>query len=287
MLGLGTTLDEAADAAAAGFSSARLARVAPALQRGIAAGELTGAVTLLARRGRLAHLEAVGSADLEADRPMAPDALFRIFSMTKPLTVTAVMQLFEEGRFLLDDPIADYLPEFAKTKVFAGEGAGGVEVVEPERPLTIRHLLTHTAGTPYPNAEGSPVERMYAREVGDGPGRPLAELVPLAAKLPLAHQPGASYTYGIGHDILARLVEVLSGQGFDAYLRERICGPLGMADTAFQVPDAQAGRVAAVYGPDGQGGQRRVAELDRRDIPAHPAGGHGLYSTARDYARFC
>lgn len=279
------TLSEQTDAAA-GFAAARLGRINDALRRWVDAGEIAGAVTLLARHGHTAHVAAVGQRDREAGAALTPDALFRIFSMTKPVTVTAVLMLFEEGRFLLDDPIADYLPEFAATKVFVRETTEGFETADLERPITIRHLLTHTAGTPYPNTEGTLVERLYALESGDQAGLPLGELVTRIAALPLAHQPGAAYTYGVGHDILARLVEVLSGQGYDEFLRERIFAPLGMRETSFQVPDEQAGRIAAVYTPGEAEGLRRVAELDRRDAPAFPAGGHGLFSTAADYARF-
>lgn len=280
------TLSGQTDAAAAGFAAARLGRIDDALRRWVNAGELAGAVTLLARRGHTAHIAAVGQRDREAGAEMAPDALFRIFSMTKPVTVTAVLLLFEEGRFLLDDPIADYLPAFAATKVFVRETPGGFETADLERPITIRHLLTHTAGTPYPNTEGTLVERLYALESSDQAGLPLGELVTRIAALPLAHQPGAGYTYGVGHDILARFVEVLSGQSYDTFLRERIFAPLGMHETGFQVPAKQAGRIAAVYTPAGSDGLSRVSHLDRRDVPAFPAGGHGLFSTAADYARF-
>ena len=271
-----------------GFSSARLRRIGDAMRRLVEDGTLAGAVTLVVRRGRVAHFEATGLMDLEARRPMERDAIFRLASMTKPVTVTAVMMLFEEGYFLLDDPIADYLPEFAGTKVFVRQAGDGVEVADLERPITIRHLLMHTSGLTYDYYPDDPVARIYAREQIGRLDETLANKVRRLVALPLAHQPGIGWTYGLSHDVLGRLVEVISGQPFDVFLQQRLFAPLGMVDTGFFVPRQQLSRLAPVYTPDGRGGLRRdESQRDRSKAPAFLAGGGGLTSTAADYARFC
>ena len=271
-----------------GLASERLGRIGAALRRLVENGTLAGSVTLVARRGKVAHFEATGQMDLDARRPMERDAIFRLASMTKPITVTAVMVLFEEGHFLLDDPVADFLPEFAQTKVFARQTAEGVEVADLERPITIRHLLMHTSGLAYDSDPDNPVSRIYAQERIGRPDEPLADKCRRLAALPLAHQPGAAWTYGFSHDVLGRLVEVVSGQPFDVFLQRRVFAPLEMTDTGFAVPPDQLGRLAPVYTPDGRGGLRRdESQRDRSSAPAFLAGGGGLTSTAADYARFC
>jgi CubicO group peptidase (beta-lactamase class C family) len=270
-----------------GFSSARLRRIDDRMRRLVEDGQIAGAVTLVARRGRLAHFEATGLVDLEARRPMPRDAIFRLASMTKPVTVTAVMMLFEEGHFLLDDPVADFLPDFAQTRVFVQETAEGLETADLERPITIRHLLMHTSGLTYGFYPDEPVSRLYAREQIGRPDEPLAAFVRHVAALPLAHQPGARWTYGVSHDVLGRLVEVVAGQPFDAFLQQRIFTPLGMTDTGFFVPPSALERLAPVYTPDGRGGLRRdEQQRDRSTAPAYLSGGGGLVGTAADYARF-
>jgi CubicO group peptidase (beta-lactamase class C family) len=270
-----------------GFSSARLRRIDDRMRRLVEDGRIAGAVTLVARRGRLAHFEAAGLLDLGARRPMPRDAIFRLASMTKPVTVTAVMTLFEEGHFLLDDPVADFLPEFAQTRAFVRETADGVETADLERPITIRHLLMHTSGLTGAAYPDEPVSRLYAREQIGRPDEPLADFARRVAALPLAHQPGAGWTYGVSHDVLGRLVEVVAGQPFDAFLHERIFAPLGMVDTGFFVPPPELGRLAPVYTPDGGGLRRDESQRDRSAAPAFLSGGGGLTGTAADYARFC
>jgi CubicO group peptidase (beta-lactamase class C family) len=242
--------------------------------------KVAGAVTLVARHGAVAHFAATGLMDVEAGTPMRRDTIFRIFSMTKPVTVVAVRVLYEEGRFLLDDPIGEFLPEFAQTKVFVGETTGGVEgleVADLERAITIRHLLTHTSGLTYGNPSGTPVARRYAQAQIGRPDEPLDQKVARLAQLPLEHQPGSAWTYGLSHDVLGRLVEVVSGQAFDAFLKERIFDPLGMVDTGFSVPAQDLGRLAAVYTPGEHGGLRRATApwLDLSEPRPYLSGGGG------------
>jgi CubicO group peptidase (beta-lactamase class C family) len=271
-----------------GFSSARLRRIGATMRRFVDEGKIAGAVTLVARHAKVAHFEATGLIDQEARRPMERDAIFRIASMTKPITCTAALMLFEEGQFLLDDPIADFLPEFAQTKVFVRETAQGVELADLERPITIRHLLMHTSGLTYDFYPEDPVSRRYAREQIWRPGESLADKVKRFAALPLVHQPGADWTYGVSHDVLGRLVEVISGQPFEVYLQQRIFAPLEMTDTGFYVPPQHLSRLGPIYTPDGRGGlQRDEEQRDHSKPPAYPSPGGGLVSTAADYARFC
>jgi CubicO group peptidase (beta-lactamase class C family) len=271
-----------------GFSSARLHRIDDVMRRFVDEGKIAGAVTLVARQGKVAHFEATGLMDREARRPMERDAIFRIASMTKPITATAVLMLFEEGHFLLDDPVAEFLPEFGRTKVFVRETAQGLEVADLERPITIRHLLTHTSGLTYDFYPEDPVSRIYAAEQILRTDEILADKVRRIAALPLVHQPGARWTYGVSSDVLGRLVEVISGQPFDVFLQQRIFAPLEMTDTGFYVPEQDLGRLAPVYTPDGRGGLKRDEnQRDRSKPPAFPGGGGGLASTAADYGRFC
>jgi CubicO group peptidase (beta-lactamase class C family) len=271
-----------------GFSPVRLRRIGEGMRRYVDEGKIAGAVTLVARHGKVAHVEATGLMDREARRPMERDAIFRIASMTKPITCTAVMMLFEEGRFLLDDPVAEFLPELAQAKVFVRETAEGVDLADLERPITIRHLLMHASGLTYGFYPDDPVSQIYAREQIGRPDEPMADKIRRLATLPLAHQPGAGWTYGMSHDVLGRLVEVISGQSFDAFLQQRIFGPLEMTDTGFFVSAHQLDRLAPVYVSDGRGGlERDLNQSDRSKPPAYPSPGGGLVSTATDYARFC
>jgi CubicO group peptidase (beta-lactamase class C family) len=271
-----------------GFSSTRLGRIGGTMRRFVDEGMLTGAVTLVARQGKLAHFEATGLLDVEAGRPMELDAIFRIASMTKPITVTAALMLFEEGHFHLDDPVADFLPEFAQTKVYIRENANGLEVADLERPITIRHLMMHTSGLTYGGNPEDPVSRIYTREQMWRPDETLVEVTRRLAELPLVHQPGAQWTYGVSHDVLGRLIEVISGQPFDVFLQQRVFGPLEMVDTGFFVPPQKLGRLGPVY-TDGRGGLQRDNSPghDRSKPPLMFSGGGGLVSTATDYARFC
>ena len=272
-----------------GFSSARLQRIDDSMRRLVNEEKIPGAVTLLARRGKIAHFEAIGLMDVEARRPMERGAIFRVASMTKPITVTAVMMLFEEGHFLLDDPISNFLPEFATTRVFVRKTAQGVESTDMEGPITIRHLLMHTSGLTSDTPPEDPVARIYAEAQITRPDETLADKVRRLAALPLAHQPGARWTYGFSHDVLGRLIEVIAGQPFDRFLQQRIFDPLEMADTGFDVRPQDLDRMAPVYTTDAGGRLLRSDRpgLDRSTPRIFFSGGGGLVSTASDYARFC
>jgi CubicO group peptidase (beta-lactamase class C family) len=278
---------EVSEPESAGLSSERLERVSRVMQGYVDAGELSGVVTLIFRKGRVAHFETFGLADLESKRPMTRDAIFRIFSMSKPITSVAAMMLFEEGRFRLDDPVSRFIPALGETKVFAGETATGIDTVTQERPITVRHLLMHTSGITY-GSEDHPVERLYegARLYES---RDLAEVVGKIAKLPLMHQPGAAWNYGMSTDVLGYLVEVVSGMPFGEFLESRIFAPLGMHDTGFEVPGEKRGRFVAAYsmGQDERLVRASDPYMNERYLEGRlHLGGEGLVSTTADYLRF-
>lgn len=280
----GQGLPVAAPAEDVGLSAERLARIRAVFAEDIERGELAGAVALVARRGKVAYFEPLGERD--EGQPMRRDAIFRIASMSKPITSTAVMILFEEGRFLLDDPVSRYLPELANLKVVVPGNGDGPLVTEPAKEeLTIRHLLTHTSGLIYSAFHPGPLAQAYDRAgIWNGD---LAGLVEKLGTLPLAHQPGTAWEYGVSTDVLGRLVEVVSGKPFGTFLEERIFAPLGMRDTAFYVPPAKHDRLAAHYRARDEGGlERAPVAFDASAPPRLPSGGGGLMSTAGDYARF-
>lgn len=264
-----------------GMSSERLARLDAAMQRYIDSRMVAGMVTLVARDGKVVHLSALGHRYVEAGEPMRDDAIFVIMSMTKPIVSVALMMLWEEGYFLLDDPISKYLPEYANLSVLDGS-EGGIGRVPAARPITFRHVLTHTAGVDPPRAALTEREReLLAR-------RPtLEETLVARSALPLAFHPGERWDYGSSTDFVALLVERISGQRLDRFLEDRVFRPLGMVDTHYNVPPAKVGRVAAVYSPTGPG---RTIELRRAPQVPEPTtyfgGVAGLSSTARDYFRF-
>ena len=270
--------------AAAGMSAARLERIGPAMQAYVDAGRVAGVMTMVARRGQVVHWAAAGLRDVAGGDPLEPDDIFRIYSMTKPITSVAVMALVEDGVLALDDPLADFIPEFGDVEVLRADG----ERTAPERPLTIAHLLTHTAGLTYGFFGDSPVDRLY-REAGFFEGASgLADFGRQAAALPLLFSPGDAWNYGISTDILGRVVEVASGQPFDAFLQARILDPLGMDDTAFVVPAEKRDRFTGHYAR--QDGALALVDspLDGEYTrpPSWLSGGGGLTSTASDYIRF-
>jgi CubicO group peptidase (beta-lactamase class C family) len=277
---------------AVGLSSERLARVDVWREALIRDGKLAGATTLVMRRGQVAHLACSGLADVERGLAMAPESILRIYSMTKPLTSVAIMMLYEEGRFQLDDSVTRFLPCFRDMRVFTGGSRGAYETVPAERDITFRDLLTHTAGLTYGFMQSTMLDAMY-REQGldfQTSDRSLGELVELAASLPLLAQPGRAWNYSIATDVLGHLVAVISGQDFGDFMRQRIIAPLGMVDTDFHVPKHKLSRFAACYarGQDGRpaliddpGGSRFGAPR------AICSGGGGLVSTVGDYLRFC
>jgi CubicO group peptidase (beta-lactamase class C family) len=287
--GLPTTTPEAV-----GMSAERLTRLHDAMQGLVDDGRLAGITTMIARHGQIADFHTYGYRDIEADDPMAEDDIFRIYSMSKPITGVALMMLYEEGKFRLGDPVRRYIPEFADLKVAASWGPGGPVLDDADHPMTIRELMTHTAGLAYGIGDPHPADRLYASEGVLDPSQTLKDMVDKLAELPLRQQPGTQWTYSIGVDVQGYLVEILSGQPFDEFLQERIFDPLGMVDTGFHVPSEDHGRFVQVYGygedraliappaPDPADGPRGFL-----DPATFFSGGGGLVSTTMDYMRFC
>jgi CubicO group peptidase (beta-lactamase class C family) len=278
--------------ASLGFSKQRLARINTVMQRYVDEGKFAGIVTLIARAGKTVHLNATGKRELESGTPMKTDTLFRIFSMTKPITTTAAMMLYEEGAFRLDDPVSVYLPAFAKTQVCVGTSYQGPQLAAPKRPMTIQQLMTHTSGLSYGWWQDSPVDALYraAAPKYQRDDLTLAEFVDGLAELPLAFEPGTAWRYSYATDVLGRVVEVVSGQSLRQFFQERIFKPLGMRDTDYQLKAKDLTRFAAAYGPNPAGGLMLIdPPVDsfylRRKQLFH--GGHGLVSSAEDYLRFC
>lgn len=286
-------LAPAASPESVGFSSERLKRLDAAMAKAVEDGRVAGMTTLLARHGKVVAFNTYGQASLAEGRPMEKDAIFRIYSMTKPITGVALMILFEEGRWRLDDPVSRYLPELKDLKVMTGVDADGGPILEPvTREPTMRELMSHTAGFGYGLSDEHAVDRMFqqARVLGSSS---LQEMVEKTAAIPLKFQPGTDWSYSIAVDLQGRIVEKLSGQTLGQFMSERIFTPLKMTDTGFQVPAATAGRLASVYVGDPRNGQlieaRELAGAPAQDFtkpPAIESGGGGLVSTASDYARF-
>jgi CubicO group peptidase (beta-lactamase class C family) len=255
------------------------------MQRYIDQKLIAGIVTLVARRGRVLHFERFGLRDIEAHRPMELDTIFRIYSMTKPITSVALMMLYERGLFHLNDPVSKFIPEFKKAKVLVTEG----ELADLEREITIRDLLTHTAGLSYGDEEDFPVDELYRQADLFGAGITLEEMVHRLTSLPLVHQPGEVWRYSVATDVVGYLVQVISDMPFADFLDEKIHQPLGMKDTAFFVPPAKMERFAEVYGQT-EKGTLEVLDVatagDYSETVRLHSGGHGLVSTAADYLRF-
>lgn len=261
-----------------GLSAVALDRLSAALKDRVAAGHVPGAVALVARHGKIAYHEAFG-AIAPGGAPMTTDAIFRIYSMTKPIVSVAVMMLWEEGRLLLSDPIAKYIPAFATTQV-------GIDKTPVVRAITVQDLLRHTSGLTYEFRGNSPVHKAYIEARVARLKQTNADHVATLAALPLLHQPGAHWEYSRSTDVLGRLVEVVSGQSLGAFLSQRILNPLGMTDTAFSVPENHHARVAEPFAKDPEGGTD-VALLDVKRTALFESGGGGLVGTSMDYARFC
>ena len=285
-----------------GLSSERLERIGATVQRNIDDKRIAGAVTLVARRGHVAWFKAQGMMDREAAKPMRTDAMFRICSMTKPITSVAVMMLYEEGRFLLEDPISKYLPEFKNPKVLVKPASGAAYSIPATKDITIRDLLRHTSGLVYNwNPDLGPLyaEANVASGLNEYDGT-IGENVKRLAGVPLLFNPGERYEYGLSVDVLGRLIEVVSGQPLDEFFRTRIFEPLGMKDTYFYPPESKLDRLATAYTYYADKGLNRFPETPIQEGPfAYSAdypyrgpkklfsGGAGLVSTAMDYARFC
>jgi CubicO group peptidase (beta-lactamase class C family) len=267
-----------------GLSTARLARLGSAMRGEIERGRVPGAVALIARRGRLAYFESYGKRDPANSAPMAKDSIFRIYSMTKPIVSVAAMMLWEEGRFLLSDPVGKFLPELSALKVALTRGAE-IDLVDAERPITIQDLLRHTSGLTYEFRGNGPVHKKYMAEKIYSRSQSNADQVATLGKLPLVHQPGTKWEYSRSTDVLGRLIEVLSGLTLGEYLQQHILAPLGMVDTAFHVPEQSHARLAEAFAKDPDTGSG-VQLISVRDAPKFESGGGGLVSTAGDYARF-
>ncbi|HEY2659809.1 MAG TPA: serine hydrolase domain-containing protein [Caulobacteraceae bacterium] len=278
-----------AEPADVGLSAAGLARIDAALNALIGQGELAGVVTLAARHGRVVHRCAQGLRDLATAEPLTLDTIFRIFSMTKPVTAAAMMILHDEGRWRLEDPIARFLPAFADVKVFGGVAQDGrVERLPPDHAPTLKELLTHTAGFSYGFDPADPVDDLY-KAVSPLASGSLTEMAAKLAALPLAYQPGTQWRYSLSMDLQGAIIEALSGQSLPDFMRTRIFEPLGMVDTAFHVPPDKRRRLATLYRMSKSRGLVATDNMIGRDYEAPPAlamGGGGLFSTAADYARF-
>jgi CubicO group peptidase (beta-lactamase class C family) len=285
-----------------GLSSERLERIAAAVQHGIDEKRIAGAVTLVARRGHIAWLKAQGMQDREASKPMPTDAIFRICSMSKAITSLAVMMLYEEGNFLLEDPVSKYIPEFRNPKVLVKPASGASYTIPAKREITIRNLLTHTSGMTYPWNDD--LGQMYKdAKVADGLSQydgTIGDSVKRLAGLPLLFNPGERFEYSLGVDVLGYLVEVISGQTFNDFLHTRVFEPLGMHDTYFYPPEDKLNRLATAYTwypgkglarfpdtPIVEGPFSYSADYPSRGPKKLYSGGAGLCSTAEDYARFC
>lgn len=267
-----------------GLSSATLTAATTALQGHITAGDISGVVAAVARHGQLVYLEALGQRDLSARDSMPENAIFRLYSMTRPITSTAVMMLWEEGRFQLDDPIARYLPQFSEQRVFIDASTPDLtQTRRRQRDITVRHLLTHTSGL---GSRSSPVyraEQVRLRSIS------LQRMVDNAARVPLFEDPGTRFRYGISTTILGRLVEVWSSQSLETFLADRLFEPLGMTDTVFWAEDERADRLTTVYRPDSKRGGLYPYAIETVPFTERPMlmeGGVGLLSSVMDYLRF-
>jgi CubicO group peptidase (beta-lactamase class C family) len=270
--------------ASVGMSADGLSRIGPAMQAYVDDGRLAGVMTMVARQGQIAHWDAVGLRDLDVGDPLERDDIFRIFSMTKPITSTAIMILVEEGAVALDDPLSKFVPEFADVQVLGADG----ERVAAGQPITIQRLLTHTSGLTYGFFGDSPVDRIYNESGIFANAQGLEQFATDIAGLPLLAHPGEVWNYSVSTDILGRVVEVASGQTFDAFLEERIIEPLSMEDTAFQVAADKRERFSGNYATVDGALRMTDSPVDGQYTrpPAWLSGGGGLTSTASDYIRF-
>ena len=286
-------LEVRVDPAELGFDAARLERIDRRLGRYVDDGLLAGWQVVVARDGEVADVAAAGARDAEAGLPVEADTIWRIYSMSKPVTAVAAMTLWEEGAFELKDPVSKWIPAFAESRVWAGGSAQKPVTAPLTEPVRMWHLLTHTAGLTYGFHHAHPVDTRYREagfEFGTPPGLDLAACCERWAALPLLHQPGAEWNYSVATDVLGRVIEVISGGPLDAFLTERVLGPLGMTDTGFWADGPAAPRLAQLYSADPSTG-RAVPATGMAAAALRPpdclSGGGGLLSTAADYLRFC
>lgn len=271
-----------------GMSQARLDRIEPAMQAFVDEQKLAGTLTLVARKGKVVHVEGVGYRDREAKAPMSEDTIFRIYSMTKPITAVAALTLWEQGKFQMNDPVSKYLPELANLKVYAGMDGENMVLEDTSKVMTIKQLFTHTAGFSY-GFTRSPVDKLYQQSALFSGQIKRQDLLKEVAKLPLNHQPGSKWNYSIGTDIIGILVERLSGQTLGAYFEQHIFEPLEMDDTGFYVPEDKQDRLAQIYVINQQGQTVPMENEPLGDYLSAPeieSGGGGLVSTIEDYYTF-
>jgi CubicO group peptidase (beta-lactamase class C family) len=270
---------------AIGLSSARLQLMSDAFKREVDKGTLPGATVLVARRGRVGWFDAIGRQGPSAATPMAHDSIFRIFSMTKPIVSVGIMMLVEDGHFVLGDPVAKFIPEFADQKVGI-ENNGKLDLVPVKRQMTVQDLLRHTSGLTYDHTGNGPVQQLYQQSRLRSRKITNAEHATMIAGMPLVCQPGAEWNYSRSTDVLGRIIEVVSGKSLAAFLTERILAPLQMTETAFHTPETNAGRLAEPFADDPWNGDK-VQLFNMLEQPAMESGGGGMVSTTMDYARFC
>ena len=268
-----------------GMSTSRLRRITPVMQGYVDNGKIPCALTMIARKGRLVHFEKFGTQDIAAAKPVEFDTIFRLYSMTKPITSIAVMMLYEEGHFQLTTPVSEFVPYFKDMEVYTEDGRA---IVDAEREVTIKHLLTHTAGLIYESdKEDHPIDQQY--EDADLYGGDLANMIQKLGNIPLFHQPGTAWKYGMSTDVLGYLVEIVSGMPFATFLKTRIFDPLDMPDTGFSVRVENAHRYSKVYDYVKGSGLKKIEKVHAATGPLSffHSGGGGLQSTAADYLRFC
>jgi CubicO group peptidase (beta-lactamase class C family) len=271
-----------------GLSAPRLVKIDLLTQKYIDDGKLPGSISMVARRGKIAHFEMQGNMDIEADKMVSEDSIFRIYSMTKPITSVALMMLYEDGHFQLDDPVSKFIPAFSDMQVYVSGSMEEYKTRPADREITFKDLLTHTSGLTYGFMRSSVVDALY-RENGVEESSTLAEMVEKLSKLPLLFSPGSRWSYSVATDVCGHLVELISGEPFDRFLREQIFEPLGMDDTGFTVPDSHIHRLAANYERTPDNGLRLIDSPETspytREV-TYFSGGGGLVSTARDYLKF-
>jgi CubicO group peptidase (beta-lactamase class C family) len=281
-----------ASAESEGMSAERLARLASGMKELVDQGKLAGAVTMVSRHGKVVEFDATGKRDIAANAPMQKDSIFRIYSMSKPITGVAMMILFEEGKWQLNDPVAKYIPEFAELKVYGTDANNNVVMKDQTHPVTMRELMSHSGGFTYGFFSNTAVDKLQLEADVLNPNNTLDEFIKRVAKLPLNSQPGTEWHYSISVDIQGYIVQKLSGMPFEEFLEKRIFKPLGMVDTGFYVPKEKLNRFAEFYSYDKDGKMQVVGPHDglNHDFAAKPAlssGGGGLVSTTSDYMRFC
>ena len=274
------------------FDNDRLGRVADLADRYVSAGKLGGAQVQVAHEGKVALRHTVGLADIDEGSPLADDAIFRIYSMTKPVTSVALMQLYEQGLVLLEDPVARFIPEFADARVWVSGNAVSHTTRPASTAMTVRDVLTHTSGLTYGFFNSHPVDELYSQDqLGDfaTPDVTLEAGMQRLATKPLLFEPGTSWNYSVSTDVCGRIVEVVSGQTLDTYFDDHLFTPLGMTDTAFSCPEVKLPRLASNYalGPDGNLFKLSGNGVEMSHQPAFLSGGGGLLSTTDDYQRFC